>query len=210
MSGQVPLFTEIGDPESRHDEDFYRTPKWQTWALLTRIPVLRNGWTYFEPCAGDGAIVRELESCGVACVRSNDIVTRGDLVPDFLLDARQHRSWARFFCDGGPEDVVITNPPFNDAFEIAATALNYIDVGLALLLRLSWLEPTDERADWLAEHPPTRVIVLPRYDYRQNGKTDSVTSAWMLWDVNGAFCRPGIEVVSKTERDQLVARYGDR
>lgn len=206
---QVALFEEIGDPRGRRDDDFYRTPVFQTQILLRRLPILSTvRLSVFEPCAGDGAIAlnlpRQLD------VVTNDIVQRDPLIPDFLLDARKVESWAKFE-RLGKFDVVPSNPPFNEAFDIIGHSIKRARIGVAMLLRLSWVEPTEERNEWLAAHPPTRMIVMPRYDYRQNGKTDSVTSAWFMWDLcGGTFCQPGIEIVSLAERDELIARYGER
>jgi len=207
---QQPLF-EV-DPHVRREDDFYRTPVWQTQALLARVPILVQPShlraRVVEPCVGDGAIVGQFPA-GVD-VLTNDIVARGDIVPEFLLDARNRGSWDAF-CRTGRLDVVVTNPPFNDAFEIVQHAVERAYWGVAMLLRLSWLEPTEDRGPWLAVHPPTHLIVMPRYDYRQNGATDSVTSAWMLWDSGRMeFGAPGIDIVTKAERDRLVAKYGDR
>jgi hypothetical protein len=73
-------------------------------------------------------------------------------------------------------------------------------IGVVLLLRLSFLEPTDQRGDWLAENPPDMQIVLPRWSYKENGKTDSVTTAWMVWLRNNSvrFEKP-ILIVPKGE-----------
>jgi hypothetical protein len=49
---------------------------------------------------------------------------------------------------------------------------------------------------------------MPRYDYRHNGKTDSVTSGWFIWAKQPWFCEPGIEVVTKRERDAFIAQIG--
>jgi len=49
-------------------------------------------------------------------------------------------------------------------------------------LRLSYLEPCQNRAQWLADHPLTKLIVLPRISFNGSGKTDSCTTAWMIWD----------------------------
>ena len=81
---------------------------------------------------------------------------------------------------------IITNPPYSSltCLGIAQEALRYSKIGVALLLRLSFLEPTrsaGSRGDWLKDNPPDRLIVLPRYSYTRNGKTDSVTTAWHIW-----------------------------
>jgi hypothetical protein len=51
-----------------------------------------------------------------------------------------------------------------------------------VLLRLSWLEPTANRKEFLAYYPPDLLIVLPRTRYNPNSRSvDSVTTAWMVW-----------------------------
>lgn len=188
------------DPHVRRDADFYPTPAWMTRALVKRLPDLRHQ-RILEPCSGDGAIVRELTSPHVVM---NDIIERSPLLPDFLLDATQRDSWTHFQ-RFEPFDLTITNPPFELAFPIAQHALEFSRRGVILLLRLSWLEPTDERGPWLAEHPPDRLIVMPRHDFRGNGSTDSVTSAWMVWSKEQPLGPSGLDIVTKAERDELKA-----
>lgn len=202
MTDQIPLLEEIGDPTARHEDDFYATPKYQSRALLNRLS-LRPGWRVLEPCAGDGAIVRELPH--VVDVVTNDIVQRDPMVPDFLLDATLTTTWENFEA-AGPLDIVLTNPPFDVAFHIAQHAIEHARVALILLLRLSWFEPTEERGPWLRKYPPTSLIVLPRYDYRRNGKTDSVTSCWAVWARVPRLVVPGIDFVTWSERDELIAQ----
>jgi hypothetical protein len=59
----------------RREADFYPTPR---AAVLPLIPHLRGIHTFAEPCAGDGALVRHLESFGLRCVYSGDIRTGQD------------------------------------------------------------------------------------------------------------------------------------
>lgn len=196
---QAPLLDV--DPHVRRDGDFYPTPAWMTRALLKRLPNLRP-LCILEPCSGDGAIVRELTSPHVVM---NDIVERPPLLPDFLLDATQRSSWTAFR-RFAPFDLVITNPPFDVGFDIAQHALEFAGRGVALLLRLTFLEPTELRGPWLQAHPPERLIVMPRHDFRGNGSTDSVTSAWMIWSKDQPLGPRGIDIVTKDERDDLIAQ----
>lgn len=55
--------------------------------------------------------------------------------------------------------------------------------GVILLGRLSLLEPTKERREFLANHALTDMVVLnPRPNYRSVGsKKDSVTSCWFMF-----------------------------
>jgi len=65
-----------------------------------------------------------------------------------------------------------------------ARAVREARVGVAMLLRITFREPTRHRfprGPWLAAHPVSRVLTLPRYSYTQDGRTDSVTTEWCVW-----------------------------
>ena len=78
----------------RREADFYPTPR---SAVLPLIPYLRGIKTFAEPCAGEGDLVRHLESFGLACVYSGDISSGQDALG---LDHY------------GAADAIITNPPY--------------------------------------------------------------------------------------------------
>ena len=78
----------------RTPRDFYPTP---AAAVPPLIPFLRGVRTFAEPCCGDGALVRHLESFGLRCVYAADIATGQDAL---ALDTY------------GDADVIITNPPY--------------------------------------------------------------------------------------------------
>src|SRR3954447_22080785 len=77
----------------RRPGDFYPTPR---EAVAPLIPHLRGVRNFAEPCAGDGALVRYLESFGLCCTYAGDIATGQD-----ALDCD---------CFGGVP--IITNPPW--------------------------------------------------------------------------------------------------
>jgi len=54
----------------RKPRDFYPTPKAAVEPLL---PHLKPNATFFEPCAGDGALIRHLEGAGHVCKYACDI-----------------------------------------------------------------------------------------------------------------------------------------
>jgi hypothetical protein len=171
----------------RRDLDFYPSRHWAMETLSRRIPIRDIA----EPCVGTGDLIR-----GRSDVRwTNDVDPRHDAM--FRLDASSPAAWSEF----PPVPWVVTNPPFNVAHQILACALAHASEGVAFLLRLSFLEPADSRGEFLARHPPTRLIVLPRISFTGDGKTDSVTCAWMVWKVAyWAAIDPGVEVASKMER----------
>ncbi len=180
----------------RRKNDFYPTPKELTQAL-----VHHSGWksehklAFYEPCNGDGAISNILSTLGTITTADIDLIKD----PMYILDAR--KEWPHY----GNEcyDWVVTNPPFNCAYEIVSNLLNHRDnilKGFALLLRLSFLEPTNERADFLRYCPPSDIIVLPRASFTGDGKTDSVTCAWMVWDwENMKYGKQTIRVYTKKD-----------
>lgn len=167
---------------ARRKNDWYPTPEWATEELLKHVPL---SGVLFECCVGDGVMARVLERRGK--VFTNDIDPARDSW--FQLDAAACDSWAKHFVQIGA-DWVVTNPPFNVAPQIVPLAYEYARTGIAMLLRLSYLEPTEDRGAWLNAYPPTKLIVLPRISFTGNGKTDNVTVAWMVWDKGTAQAAP--------------------
>ena len=155
----------------------YDTPPHYVEALLREMRdqlVLAEGTYSFEPCNGRGAISRLLP----AYVLTNDINPR--MKADFHFDATRQQEWRRMTRERGKPFWTITNPPFKHIIPILRCALAYSH-NVAMLFRLSFLEPTKDRVELLQDHPPDRLIVLPRYRFKGTG-TDSVTCAWGIWD----------------------------
>ena len=65
----------------RREADFYPTP---AKAVLPLVPFLRGIRTFAEPCAGEGDLVRHLESFGLRCVYAGDIITNPPWSRDVL------------------------------------------------------------------------------------------------------------------------------
>ncbi len=202
-AGQMTLLDE--DPHLRREADFYQTYVWQTEALLRRVH-LDPGWKYVEPCAGELAIVDRLRARGLT-VWANDLVQRTRPL-DTIEDATDEMSWSKF-AFVRPIDVVITNVPFALAFPIVTLALEYAQKAVITLLRRTWDEPTEERDEWLAAHPCSAQIVMPRANYRGEGSGDSATHAWFIWAKEPGIVRQPHDVVTRRERDALIALYGD-
>lgn len=163
----------------RRKNDFYPTPEWATRELLRRVPQI-SGYI-LEPCVGDGAIARVIDG-GDRVVYGSDVDPQMNC--SFCGDATREDFWVgvkdTMFEDR--IDWVVTNPPFNVAPQIVPLAYRHAVKGIAMLLRLSYLEPTEDRGAWLNEHPPTSLIILPRISFTGNGKTDSITCAWMVFE----------------------------
>ena len=108
----------------RRERDFYPTP---FAAVPPLIPHLRGVRTFAEPCCGDGALVRHLESFGLRCAYAGDIATGQDAL---ALD-----SFGRV--------PVITNPPYDTKHQrkqMHALIMHFMRIAPAvwLLIDFDW------------------------------------------------------------------------
>ena len=95
------------------DHDLFETPRDLLHLLGDVVATIReNGWTVFEPCAGNDAIVDYLTDYGINVI-ARDKYTK-EISHDLLKDPMP---------DG--VDIIITNPPFNLKFEILARLVEY-------------------------------------------------------------------------------------
>ena len=163
------MHTSATTNRSAASKEQYYTPRAATLALIERVKLTGP---FLEPCAGELHIANVLKS--IAPVITNDLYTTGC---NFQLDATLLDSWLAF----GRFTWAVTNPPFNQAPKILPPAYKLATNGVAFLLRLSYLEPCKNRAAWLERYPPSQIIVLPRISFTGDGKTDSVTCAWLIW-----------------------------
>lgn len=138
------------------------------------------GGNVLEPCAGTGNIARTL-----ADVWTVHNIWTADIDPqysvDYVGDAREQATYTRW-----PDriDWIVTNPPFNILDEFLPMAWEHCETGMALLLRLSALEPTAGRGAWLVKNQQylkhIMVFGQPRPQFRKPGR-DFVTTAWFVW-----------------------------
>lgn len=157
--------------------EFFKTPAGATTELLRRLHV---GGVAFECCAGDGAIAAVLAKDN----RLTEILTNDldrTLPQTYHSDATDPRFWVGLGAGRDRPRWVISNPPFSKAHLIVPPALATIG-RVAMLLRITWLEPCDGREAFLARYPPWQLIVLPRISFTGDGRTDAATCAWFIWD----------------------------
>lgn len=169
---------EVSD-RGRHSFDRYDSPH---WFLTQLIKYLKVEGIVGEPCKGSGNLSDLFPYINdVSCHWTNDLDPSVDDA-DFYLDAADAKSWEKF-----PDaDWIITNPPFNVAFPILENAYNHARIGVAMFLRLTFQEPTEERAKWLFSHPRYLDLVYPRFKFRKgkdgrSWQTDSVPIIAMVW-----------------------------
>lgn len=141
----------------------------------------------------DYAYEYKMESCSnKRCIRHDDpspydkkFISSRPYNCDFMMDAAKQELWQTI-----PRPAwVIGNPPYNQLDSILENSLAHASIGVAMLLRITALEPTIKRS--------TRGFVLqsyadqmrylipfsaPRPSYTSDGKTDAVTTAWFVWE----------------------------
>jgi len=167
----------------RHKDDAYYTPAWCVRALLATVQLPGGAW--FEPAVGDGAIVRavnEVRRDVFWTVNDIDLSHAGDLSAFGWGHAPYTAAGFEFAAEDEMQDVVITNPPFNQALEFVQGAMKDGKI-VVMLLRLNWLA-LQKRNRFLLDNPPS-VYVLPRRpSFTADGKTDATDYAWFVWGLD--------------------------
>ncbi|YAF99006.1 MAG: hypothetical protein AB3A66_28840 (plasmid) [Nodularia sp. CChRGM 3473] len=164
----------------KHPLNFYESPSWFTTELLRHV---RLSGVIGEPCVGHGAIASLLRVWPyIESIWTNDIDPNKPA--DYHYDATLPESWDELpACDW-----VCTNPPYSVyASPIIKNAFKKARVGVVAFLLTSFLEPCDDRADFLEQHPPTLVLTLPRFCFRKDKRgtrwaTDNITISCFVWD----------------------------
>jgi len=148
--------------------DFYPTPK---AAVLPLVPYLRVEGikTFAEPCAGEGDLVRHLESFGLTCAYAGDISTGQDALG---LD---------HYC---AVDSIITNPPYDTTHRrklMHALIEHFQRIAPTwLLLDFDWAA-TRQAAPFM--HHCSDIVILPRLKWFEDSKdTGKDNRAWYRFD----------------------------
>lgn len=159
----------------REENEFYPTPPAPTRAFLAaEAEALRRHDMIWEPAAGDGAMVRELQSHGHR-VFASDLVERGC--------GAEIRSFYDYAAPAAP--AIVTNPPFAECtggglwirHAMQMPGLAY----MALLLPFTW-PGAARRGPLLVRHPLARVYLIRwRVDFTGQGASP-MTFAWFVWD----------------------------
>jgi hypothetical protein len=168
--------------ERDDSRDFFPTPPWATRALIERV-FRHLGWERrckkqkaWEPACGEGHMAEVLREYFLE-VTATDIedYRYGDHVVDFLnADAY------------GAFDWVITNPPFNDSAEFVLKALRIARTGVAMFVRLAWLESVGRYETIFRDHAPTQLAIfaerVPLHKDQWKPDGDTLTAyIWLVW-----------------------------
>ena len=142
--------------------------------LLEKIKFSLTG-TCLDFCANQSAITKALEKTQLRVISSD--INNSDSNTDYPSNGALRR-----IRENLPEaDWIISYSLCNQVSDVLPLAYDKAKKGLIVLLKLSYLEPSPERAEWLAEHPPTQLICLPRGSLKQEGGVENVPTAWFIW-----------------------------
>lgn len=170
-----------------HDSlDDFPTQPWGTRALMEHVLIDRifnlkifRRMTCWEPAANRGYMVRPLQEY-FETVFASDVHDYGVHLPvhDFLQPYRP---------DGFSNiDIIITNPPFRLAKQFIKHGLDITSVGVAVIVRTSFLEGINRYETLYKKNPPTIVAPfverIPMFRGRIDPTGSTATSyTWLVW-----------------------------
>jgi len=168
----------------RVDDDFYATNKNSVRDLFRSHKI--SGESFYEPCVGQGHIVDVIKEFNtLSTIDYSDIIDRGyngTVIRDFIKDDfRISPDW------------IITNPPYKLAKEFIDRSLLSATVGVAMFLKLVFLESVSRR-DWLKNSPLRYVYVFSKRQspLRDGSSLNPLTGkkmssticfAWFIWEI---------------------------
>lgn len=196
--------------------DYYPTPSWCVHRFLEKAGIpYKTGAVWLEPSAGDGAIIRAVGSyqqikkngtTSIISYKPNWVAT--EIQPKFQTDLEKEVSstrvlitdFSKFDVDGfgiSPQ-VIITNPPFNQALSFIKKSMELKAEYICMLLRLNFLGSA-ERSTFMRENTPD-IYVLPNRPSFTGKGTDSIEYAWFVWRKENDYGAPLQKPISNEER----------
>lgn len=172
--------------------DFFPTPPWATRALVERV--LQNPdlgmllarekieeFSFWEPACGEGHIAEVLNEYSPR-VLATDVFDYGygDRTLDFLNELEAS-------AEAGKHDFIITNPPFKEKGEaFVLQALKRAKLGVAMFLRLQWLETIGRYENVFRDNPPTLIAFFAERVNLCKGRWDpeggtATAYMWLIW-----------------------------
>lgn len=192
--------------------DFFPTPPWATRAFaehvlphfepgIKHMPGMTEVLSAWDPACGEGHMALALEDYFRVVVAS-DIFDYGfGTVADFL-----HPDF-----EPPAVDWIITNPPFNLGAEFVKRALQLARRGVAMLVRMQFLEGEGRYAEIFGPRRPAGIfqfcerVPMHRGRWVVNGST-ATAYAWLVWRPAGA-ASTSFDWIPKSR--QALARHDD-
>jgi hypothetical protein len=205
----------LSDGKPWQDRELFPTPPWATRALMEEGLNIGPGMlsqTCWEPCAGLGHMSDVLREY-FPHVTASDVEIY-DNAPGYMqtCDAKSPAAVEQFAGNGF--DWIITNPPFGIAEQMLPHFLRHARHGVALLLRLQWLQGKERFDHIFLDTPPAQCLVFTdRVGMCEGGydpKLSTATAyAWFVWErckLSGEWLTPFDFVIGDVFKTYLNVR----
>ena len=166
---------------TRVERDYYPTPIKAVEPLIDHLPY--EGFTYVEPCAGDGRLVNhisELTQGSGKCVWKSDIEPRAEGIRCFDVMSLMFKPTVH----KKPIDFCITNPPWERSllhYIIGSFSLHMM-MPTWLLFDADWMH-TKQSAEYMAYCK--KVVSVGRVKWIEGSKSVGKDNCcWYLFDYN--------------------------
>lgn len=170
----------------RSEADNYPTPPWCVHRFLERLELPTDG-VWFEPCAGEGAIIQAAADMGVKPYWvANELRPEARPLLDMANRKGRNTTWdildpSTPIPSGQDVTVVMTNPAYRIAWELLHKMLQEFPLAhIALLLRLNFYA-SETRHDFMSNYAPDIYVLPNRPGFKGWGKTDSPEYGWFHW-----------------------------
>lgn len=156
----------------RRARDFYPTPEAAVLPLVPHLP--RETTSYWEPCAGDGALIRALARHWRwgTCTRATDIEPQAEFIE--RADALAVPDCAA--------DLIVTNPPWPQQGGAPTTAL----IRHLAALRPAWFLLSADFAHnrYFGDLLPrcSCIVSVGRVSWMENGQAGKDNAAWYRFE----------------------------
>ncbi len=165
----------------RRENDHYVTPDWAI-ARFLEVYDSRRFARVLDPCAAKGELLTEVQKFVPTA-----LLAACDLNPEFAPPLKAVTQGATIIGDFLQHvdifkrldiEIVLTNPPYNQATKFIQASLRVAPV-VAMLLRINFLA-SQKRRDFLAEQRPG-IFVLPNRPSFTGGGADQTEYAWFVF-----------------------------
>jgi hypothetical protein len=204
--GQAPEFSSMPSGglaiahrrvEPDDSRDFFPTPPWATRAFVEHVltHLDRRGHCQFqsawEPACGEGHMSSVLGEYFRSVAATDVLDYSGEkAIPHFYRELDFLSPEAEQFAALVPSDWIITNPPFNCSVDFVLKALQLASTGVAMFVRMAWLETEGRYERIFRDRPPTLIsffverVPLHKGRWEPDGGTFTAY-IWLTW-IKGA------------------------
>ena len=159
----------------RNPRDFYATPREAVLPLLGHVK-----GSFIEPCAGDGRLIKHLETFGLKCTYACDIEPQAEGI---------EKKDALFFGDPLPTcEQIITNPPWKREVLHRMIEVFRVHAPCWLLFDSDWMFCKQARP-YLRNCE--KIVAVGRVSWMDNGQAGMDNACWYKFvseDVETVFC----------------------